>query len=449
MAEKSYDLVVIGTGVAGSQVAYNCRAAGWRVAVVDSQPFGGTCSNRGCDAKKILVSAAELVDWNRRMIGRGVTGDGVIDWPALMRFKRTFTADVPQNREAGFSRAGIDTYHKRARFVGTAALAVGDDVLMCRHIVIAAGARPVSLGIPGEEHLTTSTIFLDLDRLPDRIVFVGGGYIAFEFAHIAARAGAKVRIVNRGPRPLRGFDPDLVDRLEKETVSVGIQIENNALVTAVEKTPAGLTVHASSAKGGLSFDADLVVHSAGRVPDIDDLDLETGGVRREAGGVTVNEFLQSTTNPAVYAAGDAAASGPPLTPAAIMEGGIVSRNLLEGNRHRPDYHGIATVVYSIPALASVGLGEEEARAKGFVFDVKHGDSSGWYNIRRVGAVCAGFKVLVEKGSERVLGAHVLGPQADDVINLFSTVVRFGLKVSEIRKIPYAYPTNTYDIVYMV
>lgn len=160
MALKNFGLIVIGTGVSGVTVASTCRAAGWKVAVVDSQPFGGTCPLRGCDPKKVLVSAAELVDWSRRTKGRGVSGSTVIDWPGLMRFKRTFTDPVPAAREKGFAEEGIEAFHSRVRFLDQSTLAAGEDMLKTRHVAIAAGAKPVALNIPGEELLTTSTQFL-------------------------------------------------------------------------------------------------------------------------------------------------------------------------------------------------------------------------------------------------------------------------------------------------
>src|SRR5712691_10048910 len=197
------DLIVIGTGAGAGSVAYPCRSAGWSVTVVDSRPFGKTCQLRGCDPKKVLVGGAELVDWNRRMQGNGVPASGLaIEWPDLMRFKRTFTDPVPQQNEQSFAEAGIITRHGRARFVDRTSVQVGEDTLIGRHVVIATGACHADLGIAGEELLTTSTQFLDLDALPRRIVFVGGGYIAFEFAHIAARAGAQVQVLHRGSRAL-------------------------------------------------------------------------------------------------------------------------------------------------------------------------------------------------------------------------------------------------------
>jgi glutathione reductase (NADPH) len=201
---KKFDLIVIGTGTAASTVAYECRSAGWDVAVIDSRPFGGTCALRGCDPKKVLVGAAEVVDWVRRMSGRGVRADDArIEWAELMRFKRSFTGPVPQSSERSFAKAGIAAFHGRARFVGSTALQVGDDVLEGRHVVIAAGAMPRKLGIPGEQYITTSDQFLELEQLPRRIVFIGGGYISFEFAHVSARAGAEVTILHSGQAPWR------------------------------------------------------------------------------------------------------------------------------------------------------------------------------------------------------------------------------------------------------
>jgi len=183
------DLLVVGTGSAAGAVAYKCRSAGWTVTVIDSRPFGGTCQLRGCDPKKVLVGGAELVDWDRRMQSNGVPAPGLtIDWPDLMRFKRTFTDPVPEQNERSFASAGIGMLHGRARFVDRTTLRVDDQTITGRYVVIAGGARRATLNIPGEEHLTTSTQFLEPDRLPGQIVFVGGGYIAFEFAHTTAIA---------------------------------------------------------------------------------------------------------------------------------------------------------------------------------------------------------------------------------------------------------------------
>ena len=211
------------------------------------------------------------------------------------------------------------------------------------------------------------------------------------------------------------------------------------------------TVHADAQNTTLQMEAEMVVHGAGRVPEIDDLSLDAAGVTWDRQGVTVNEYLQSVSNPAVYAAGDAAASGAPrLTPVAGHDGRIVAANLLdEKNRQTPDYAVVPSVVFTIPPLASVGLLESVARRRDLAFDVHHGDTASWYSSRRVGETHSGFKVLVEKPSGRILGAHVLGPHADDVINLFAMAMRTGATASSLKEMLFAYPTAGSDIPYMV
>ena len=449
--EKQFDVIVIGTGAAGSTIAYECRAAGWEVAIVDSHPFGGTCALRGCDPKKVLIGAAELIDWNRRMGEKGVLSEGTrIDWPALMRFKTTFTGPVPQSRVDGYASAGIAAFHGRVRFTDRATLQIGDDTLTGRYVVIAAGARPATLGIPGEEWITDSEQFLELEALPQRIVFIGGGYISFEFAHLAARAGADVHLLHREARPLPGFDPDLVDQLVQATRELGVDVRLNATATAIEKNRDQWIVTGSSEDGQSAIETDMVVHGAGRVPEIDDLDLDRAGVQRNKKGVLVNDYLQSVSNPAVYAAGDSAAStGLPLTPVAGLEGRVVARNLLEGNQGKPDYSGVPTVVFTVPPMASAGLQEEAAKAAGLKFKVNHQDTTEWYTSRRVGTRISGFKVLVEEDTDLILGAHLFGPHAEEVINLFAVAIRNGLTAKALKGGLYAYPTSSSDISYML
>ena len=447
---KKFDLIVIGTGAAGASAAFECRSADWNVAIVDSRPFGGTCALRGCDPKKVLVGATEVIERTRQMNGKGVCSDAVkIDWPALMQFKRTFTQPVPADREQQFTKAGIAVFHGRARFADETTIQVGNDTLIGRYFLIAAGAWPTTLHIPGEEHLTTSDKFLELDRLPPRILFVGGGYISLEFAHISARTGAQIQILHRGARPLERFDPDMVARLVKATEELGVTVRLNTAVQKIEKNSGHFTVHASVNGVSQSFEADLVVHGAGRVPEIDDMDLKTGKVEHTKRGVTVNDYLQSVSNPNIYAAGDAAAKGPPLTPVAAIEGEVVAANLLKGNHRTPDLAAVASIAYTIPPVAAVGLLEATAKEKGLKFRVNHQDTSDWYSSRRIGAKYSAFKVLIEDGSERILGAHLIGPHAEEQINLFTLAIRSGIRASDIEQTLFAYPTGASDLSYMV
>lgn len=308
MSNRSYDLIVIGSGTAATVVAMGCRKAGWSVALIDHRPFGGTCALRGCDPKKVLVAAAEVMDGVRRMGEKGVIqGDAHIDWPALQRFKRSFTDPVPDKREQAYSRSGIDTFHGRARFTGPDTVMVeGHEELRGRHLVIAAGAEPVRLPIDGAEHLAVSDDFLDLEHLPKRLLLVGGGYIGFEFAHIVARAGAKVTILHRGTHPLAGFDPDLVAMLVERTCVLGVDIRLDHEVKAVRKSDSGFAVEVRGPKATVTLETDLAVHSAGRVPALAALDLDAAGIAHDHGRLTLDETFRSVSNPAIYAAGDAA-----------------------------------------------------------------------------------------------------------------------------------------------
>ena len=446
---RTYDLVIVGTGVAANTAAGRVRAAGWRVAIVDVLPFGGTCALRGCDPKRVLAGAAEASDLTRRLRGRGIESWAGMDWHALVAFKRTFTDPIPEQRAQSYAAQGIEAFSGRAHFTGHNTIEVEGVTLEGRHILIATGAEPARLGIPGEELLATSTEFLDLGSLPRRILFVGGGYIAAELAHVAARAGAQTTILHRGERLLEHFDPDLVDWLTQASRVVGIDVHLRTEVEGIEKTGSGFVVRANSDGRPSAFRADLVIHAAGRVPALEALTPGAAGVALKNGRVELNEFLQSVSNPAVYAAGDAAQTGPPLTPVARHDAEVVAANLLEGPRHKPDYAGVPSVAFTIPPIAAVGLGEAQTRERGLKFRVNCRQASEWYTARRVNEPTYGFKVLVEEPSGRILGAHLVGPEAEEVINLFALAIRHGLTAGQLRATMFAYPTGASDLGHML
>ena len=446
----SYDLIVIGSGTAAQVAVAKVRAAGWSVAVIDHRPFGGTCALRGCDPKKMLVSGEEAIDAARRMAGHGVEGALAIDWPALMAFKRTFTDPIPAKQEHRYAELGVDAFQGLAHFVGPDTIEVDGRTLQARPVLIATGARPVPLGIPGEEQVSTSDDFLELDSLPRRIVLIGGGYVAAEFSHLAARAGAEVTILQRAPRLLPQFDPDLVGWLMPRFYELGIAVETGATVTRVERGQGGLLVHASRPGApDLSVAADLVVHAAGRGPDLETLDLAAGEVAVQDGRLQLDDHLRSLSNPRVFAAGDAAGGGPPLTPVSSHDAKVVAANLLDGASHRPDYRGVPSVVFTVPPITAVGLSEAEARRRGLVFRINAASTPDWFTARRLAERVYGHKVLIEEHSDLVLGAHLVGPGADEVINLFGLAIRHGLTAADLRSTMFAYPTGASDVGYML
>lgn len=450
MTDKKFDLIVIGTGSGGSVAAGKCAKAGWKVAQVDSRPFGGTCARRGCDPKKVLVGAAELIDWNHRMEGHGISSTTAIDWQELMEFKRTFTEPVPGNREKGMQKAGITPIHGRASFVDEETIEVNGETLKAKNFVIAAGAKPAPIPIGGFEHFTTSTEFLELEELPETIVFVGGGFISFEFAHIAARAGSKVHIMHRGEQPLEAFDAQMVDLLMEKAKTLGINVHLDSEVQSVEQIGNDFTVIAKRGGETQKINGGLVVHGAGRVPDIDDMNLDQGNIERTKKGISVNDFLQSTSNPRVYAAGDAADThGLPLTPVAGFESHIVVSNLLGGNHQKAEYPAQPTVVFTVPPLAMVGLTEQQARDKGYNVEVTFKKTDEWYSYRRTNESPAAFKTIINKDNGQILGAHLLGSKSEEIINLFAIAINQNLKATALKKMVYAYPSHASDIPYMI
>ncbi len=444
---KAYDLLVIGAGMAGVAAANKCASQGWQVAIVDAQPYGGTCALRGCDPKKILRRGAEIIDSARLMRGKGIDDSALrINWQDLMRHKRGFTDPVPHNLERDLASRGVETLHGQARFLDKNRVDIAGASLEAAHFLITTGAHPRPLDFPGNEHLIDSTDFLNRDALPPRILFVGGGFISFEFAHIAARAGCSPTVIDRGPRPLKGFDPDLVDLLIERSRQAGISVSPSTIVTAVDKTDAGYRAHIDASGAPETIECDLIVHGAGREADLAGLDLDVAGVDWGLRGVSVAGHLQSTTNPAVYAAGDSADTpGMPLTPVAVFEGKVAASNMVNGTTRTPDYAAVPTAVFTIPELVRVGMLEQEASEIGLDIDVRYSDTSGWYSNYRIGETTAAAKILVDRGTDQVVGAHLLGPEYAEVINILGLAMKLNLTTRQLKSMTAAYPTVGSDL----
>jgi len=453
MDKEQFDLVIIGAGTGGTGVARPCAKAGMKVAIVDELPYGGTCMLRGCDPKKMLIAVTEGTDWAMRMKDKGLKSKSMsVDWPQMMAFKRTFTGIMPGRLEKGLSHMGIEVLHGKAHFTEHQSVQIGDRELQAKYYHIATGARPATLDIPGEEYLSTSTDFLERETAPKRIVFVGGGFIAFEFAHISKRAGAdEVTILQRGKHALVKFDPELVDMQVERTRALGIDVHCESVVTGITKT--GKTYHVSynSPDGKKEIECDDVVHAAGRVPNIDHLNLETLGVEITRNGIKVNEFMRSTSNKHVFAVGDCAdTGGPNLTPVSANEARIAAKNIIAGKDARPiKYPPIPSVVFTIPPVARVGLLEEEAKAKGIKFEIKFKKTRNWYSSMRVGEPFSGYKMLIEQGTGKIIGAHLIGPGAEEQINILALAMGQGMTANQLKGVIFAYPSYASDLSSMV
>lgn len=446
---KHYDVVIMGAGPAGNRIATMCSAAGKSVAIAEALQLGGTCPLRGCNPKKILVGAAEAIARSAALSGRGIEHGSRINWSELVSFKNDFVEPIPDEIENAFLERGIDVFEGKARFTGKNSVEVGDQVLTGEKIVIAVGAEPQKLPFSGAEKLLLSDQFFQLEELPESIIFIGGGYISFEFAHIVARAGARTTIIEALDQVLSGFDRDIVSYLVEASRDLGIEIHTRTPVQSIGSWDGGVVVRAGE-KGEQKFHAKIAVHGAGRVPAIDDLRLDLADVAYGRRGVRVNDYLQSVSNPHVYAAGDAADTPFMLTPTADREAEAVARNIIaEENLVKPDLPVVPSCVFTIPPLATVGATEEQLKQAGTEYDMVFKNTSRWFTAEAVGLKHSAIKMLVDKGTQKVLGVHILGHHAEEMINVFAVAMRFGLTTADLKKMIWAYPSAVYDIKHLV
>jgi glutathione reductase (NADPH) len=447
---KNYDLVVLGTGNAGMAVAGVAREAGKTVAMIEHRDVGGTCPIRGCVPKKVLVAAAQTLQQIDLAPKHHIkVGAPEIDWPALIEREQGFVDGVPDMFRESLERRGIDLFEGAARFTGPNTVAVGDDVLEGGAIVIATGSVPRPLPIPGAEHMITSEEILTERGLPERIVFVGGGVIALEFGHVYARAGSKVTILEALPRLLPRMDEDAVAQIAKESERIGIDIFTGVEVASVTEAGNGLEVRFSHDGAEKTVVGDRVANGTGRIPALDGLGLDAAGIDHEGTRIAVDAALRSVSNPAVYVAGDALWSSPQLSPVASYEGRLIGRNIVDGGADSPEYGDIPANVYTVPALASVGLTEADAEAAGLKFTAKTNDMTGWRSSMTYAETVAWSKVLVEDGTGRILGAHLIGHASEEIVHLFAMAIRHGITAEALGGAAYAYPTFSSDVKFMV
>jgi glutathione reductase (NADPH) len=378
--------------------------------------------------------------------GNGVSGSAVLDWPRLVQFKRRFTDSLPAAFEESFSKAGATLLHGTARFTGPDSLEVAGERVSARAILVATGSVPAPLGIAGADLAIDAEAFMELPHMPRRVVFIGGGYISFEFAPMAAAAGARVTIVHRSARPLAHFDPRLVAQLIEGYRESGIDVRLEEPVRALRRGPHGdLLVELGD---GREIACDLAVHGAGRIPELADLDLEAAGVDCGPAGVTVDSGMRSTSNPRVFAAGDAAAAGEPLTPVGVAQARVAIRNIVGAEPAVFDPPLVPSAVFTDPPLASVGLTERVAAEKGLSARAVYTDTSAWLSSQRVGVRHSGAVTLVEPDTGRILGGHVLCHHAEELVNVFALAIARGATVDDLKAMLWAYPTATSEIVYL-
>ena len=445
-----HDVLVLGAGNAGLAAAGAARAAGRRVAVVETRDVGGVCPLRGCVPKKVLVAAAQALDTIARAQTHQIAvGTPTLDWPRLIERKRTFTEGVPAEFEKSLANRGIELLRGSARFVGTHEVDVAGERHRAEKIVVATGSSPRSLPLPGAEHLVTSDALLDLPALPESVTFVGAGVIAFEFAHILARAGSRVTLLEVAPRVLPSLDADATDELAALTRALGVRIETSVAIQGIERRSEGYAIGYRSGERRESVESQIVANGAGRVADLAGLDLAAAGINVEQGRLELDDHLRSVENPDVFFAGDAIPGRPQLSPVATYEGRVVGHNLTHAELRRVEYGHQPAAVYTVPALATVGMSEEAVRTAGISYEARTHDMKEWRSARTYGETTAWAKVLLEEGSGRILGAHLVGHGAEETIHSFALAIEKGIPAAEMAERVYAYPTFHADLKYLV
>ncbi len=442
---KSYDIIILGGGNAGFGVSQVAHEAGKTIAFVEARDFGGTCPNRGCTPKKVLVAAAHALHEIEIAEAHGIAvGPPKLDWAKLIRREKDMISGIPQSLGSLAAKRG-DVFKGSAKFVGANAVEVNGARLEGENIVIATGSKPRPLPIPGAEHLITSDEVLSRETQPGEIVFIGGGVIAMEFSHVYARAGTKVTILEALPRLLPRVEADAVAAVQAESERIGIAVTTNADVKEIVQANGKLRVVYEHDGQERTVAADTVVNGAGRIANVEALDLEAGNVRHDRVAVEVDDYLRSTSNPAVWVCGDALVSSAQLSPLATYEGRIVGRNIVDGPTVKPDYSVIPSCVYTVPALSTVGLTQEEAEDKGLDVTVSVNDMRDWFSGITYAESVAWAKVLVDRGEDRIVGAHMVGHQGEDLIHLFALAMRHGITASALKEGVFAFPTFSADV----
>lgn len=444
--KHEYDLFVIGAGSGGVRAARVAAGHGAKVAIAEEYRIGGTCVIRGCVPKKLLVYGAhfaeDLVD--ARRFGWHLQG-AKFDWITLRDNVLAEVSRISGIYTETLANHNVERLLERAVVSGPNSVRIGDREVGARVILIATGARPHMPDIPGHEHGITSNEAFHLDKLPGRIVIAGGGYIANEFAGIFNELGVKVTLINRSDQILRGYDYQVRDRLLQISMMKGIQfLFNSPLERVVKQASGALTVHMG---GGTEVECDALMFATGRMPNTGELGLQSAGVELDAlGAVRVDDHSRSTC-PSIYAVGDVT-NRVQLTPVAIREGQAFADTVFGNKASKVDYHCIPSAVFSHPPLAGVGMTEAEARNKLGAVKVYTADFRPMKNVLAGRNERALYKVIVDDTNDRIVGAHMIGPDAPEIMQIMAVAVKAGLRKAQFDECVAIHPTMAEELVLM-
>lgn len=447
MSKPDVDLFVIGAGSGGTRAARIAAGHGARVAIAEESRIGGTCVVRGCVPKKLYVYASRFRDEFEDAAGFGWhVGETRFDWRTLVDAKEKEVTRLSGLYRTGLANAGAEIIEERAVVAGPNAVKLASGrTVTAGHILVAAGGWPERTpNIPGIEHTISSNEIFDLPALPERLVIIGAGYIAVEFASIFARLGSKVTLVFRGDVILRGFDMDLRTELTTALVHAGITIRSGTTPSSIEKTGSGLRV---SLARGAPVDADVVLLATGRAPLTKHLGLETAGVKvNDKGAILVDPHSQTST-PSIYAVGDVT-DRLNLTPVAIREGHLFADHVFGGKAATADHSHVATGVFTTPEIGTVGMSEEDACKIFETVDIYAA------KFRPMKATLSGrdektfMKIVVDGQTDRILGVHILGHDAGEMAQLLAISLKMGATKADFDATMAVHPTAAEELVTM-
>ncbi len=447
MTDFDYDLFVIGAGSGGVRAARIAASHGARVAVAEEFRIGGTCVIRGCVPKKLLVYGSSFAHELEDAALFGWTlGERSFDWGKLRdfvardvdRLEQAYTATLANNKVAHFAERAVVTGPNSVRLAG------GRDVT-AGHILVATGAWPVMPEFPGNEFCITSNEVFDLAALPGRVVIQGAGYIALEFAGVFNSLGCNVTVVNRSDQILRGYEEALRDRLLQITMARGIDYRFNSPIERVERNADGSFAVTTKAHDPMT--ADVVLVATGRRPNTVGLGLESAGIALGANGEIPVDAYGATSCPSIHAVGDVT-DRVQLTPVAIREGHAFADTVFGGNPRTIDYDNIPSAVFSQPPLAGVGLTEAQARAQFREIKVFTSDFRPMKNMFAQHAERGLYKLVVDAASDQVLGVHMIGPEAPEVLQAAAIAVKAGLTKADFDATMALHPSMAEELVLM-
>ncbi|WGM30790.1 glutathione-disulfide reductase [Brevundimonas sp. NIBR11] len=447
MAEYDYDLFVIGAGSGGVRAARLTALGGKRVAIAEEFRVGGTCVIRGCVPKKFMVMASEVSHALEIAKGYGWSFDNAtFDWPKFIQAKDVEIARLSGIYAANLGKAGVELIHGRAvlKDAHTVEILGKDQTITADKILIATGGRPwMPETLPGIEHAITSEEAFHLPELPKRILIAGGGYIAVEFAGIFAGLGVETTLIYRGPNILRGFDDDVRAHLAGEIEKRGIKVILGCQHSELKKTATGIV---NVLENGMEIETDVVMFATGRVPHVKDLGLETAGVELNEKGAIKVDTLSKTTADNIWAIGDVT-DRMNLTPVAIREAVAFHETVYKDNPQHFDYEAVATAVFSQPPVGVVGLSEADARhtcAKGVdIYSTRFRPMKYAFTGSEERVL---MKLVVDADTDRVVGVHIVGPEAPEMIQLAAIAVKAGLTKAQWDATCAVHPTMAEELV---